>query len=85
MKSLTIVGTIAMFLVGGNILMHGFHYVVEKVAHLTQLAAQVPTIGGALQAITPTISEMIFGMLAGAILMFIMSIWHKFFPAKQAN
>jgi predicted DNA repair protein MutK len=85
MKSLTIIGTIAMFLVGGNILMHGFHYVVEKVAHLTQLASQVPTIGGVLQAITPTISEMIFGMLAGGILMFIMSIWHKFFPAKQAN
>jgi len=83
MKSLTIIGTIAMFLVGGSILMHGLHVVVEKVEHLTQLASQVPTIGRALEVVTPTLSEMIFGMLAGAILLMIISLWQKIFPPKE--
>jgi uncharacterized protein len=82
MKSLTIIGTIAMFLVGGSILMHGFHYVVVKVEQLTQLASEVSNIGGILEFLTPVLSEMIFGMASGAIILIVISLYQKVFAKK---
>lgn len=85
MKSLAFVGTVAMFLVGGSILMHGFHFVTEKVESLTQLSSEVPHVGGVLAAITPIFSEMIFGILAGALLLAVISLWQKFFSDKKVD
>lgn len=45
MKTLSIVGTVAMFLVGGGILVHGFpwlHHLSESIAH-TAIISQIPT------------------------------------------
>ena len=50
MKTLSVVGTAAMFLVGGSILIHGVpgsHRVVDAATHA---AAALPAIGGMLSA-----------------------------------
>lgn len=73
MKTLTIVGTAAMFLVGGGILLHGIpqsHHLVEKVE---AYAHQVAEIGNILAAIVPTLLNGVFGVIAGGILVLVIS------------
>lgn len=69
MKILTVVGTAAMFLVGGSILLHGIpsaHHVVEGAVHAVQ---SVPAIGGALGWMTPVLLDGLFGVIAGGIVL----------------
>ncbi|MFD2110606.1 DUF808 domain-containing protein [Thiorhodococcus fuscus] len=66
MKGLSIAGTIAMFLVGGGIILHG----LPMTHHLTdQIGAAfnaIPAIGPALSAIAPLLVNALAGLLAGA-------------------
>jgi len=69
MKSLSVIGTAAMFLVGGGILVHGLpgaHHAVEAVAGS---AAALPGIGGMLGTATPLLMDGIAGMVAGALVL----------------
>jgi predicted DNA repair protein MutK len=69
MKGLSIVGTIAMFMVGGGILTHGIpgaHEWVESVAHG---AGAVPGVGAILETILPTLLDVLVGILAGALVL----------------
>ncbi|MCB1706616.1 MAG: DUF808 domain-containing protein [Halioglobus sp.] len=67
MKFLAVVGTIAMFMVGGGILVHGFHLLDEGVVALTSSAGAVTAVGPVLAALTPTLAGMVIGLLAGAV------------------
>lgn len=67
MKTLSVVGTLAMFMVGGGILVHGWpaaHHLIEAWAHAT---AGVPGVGGFLEAVSGTLLNAIAGVLAGAL------------------
>ncbi len=69
MKILTVVGTAAMFLVGGSILLHGIpdaHHVVEGAA---AAAETLPLAGGAMAWVTPVLLDGIFGVIAGGIVL----------------
>ena len=82
MKTLTIVGTAAMFMVGGGILMHGvpaLHHMVESAAGA---AATVPVIGGVLKAITPTLIDAIAGLIAGGLVLAVVAPLQKLFAKK---
>ncbi len=86
MRTLTVVGTAAMFLVGGGILTHGIpalHHAIEDVA---AKAAELPGIGGLLGAITPTVLDGVVGVVAGALAVFGVSAAGKLFkrPAVAA-
>ena len=63
MKALSVVGTLAMFLVGGGILTHG----VPAVAHwIEDFAAEA--IAGAIEALgVPTFANLVIGVVAGAV------------------
>ncbi len=66
MKGLSVVGTAAMFLVGGGILVHGLpgaHHAVEAVA---ATVAAWPGVGGVLGAATPLLIDGLAGIAAGA-------------------
>lgn len=79
MKALTIVGTAAMFLVGGGILLHGIpqsHAIIEQVE---AYAHQVGEIGNILAVIVPTVLNGVFGVVAGGILVLIISLGLKLF------
>ena len=69
MKALSVVGTAAMFLVGGGILMHGIPHGHTFTEHAEQLVHQIGGIGGILAAITPTLLNGLFGVLAGALVL----------------
>lgn len=73
MKTLTIVGTAAMFLVGGGILVHGFHSVFEAITRFSESLLSLP-LGGLWAAITPTIANGLFGVIAGGILVLLFTL-----------
>ncbi|WP_434937510.1 DUF808 domain-containing protein [Shewanella sp. HL-SH8] len=77
MKILTVVGTIAMFMVGGGILTHGIHVVGAYIEHAAVLVEQLDYIGGLLKMLTPSILNALFGIVAGAIALAIMSLIQK--------
>jgi predicted DNA repair protein MutK len=68
MKTLSVVGTAAMFLVGGAILTHGLDYLHQLITTL------VSTItNGLLQAALPMLLDGLFGILAGAVALFLVN------------
>ncbi|GAA0400626.1 DUF808 domain-containing protein [Cocleimonas flava] len=73
MKTLTIVGTAAMFLVGGGILVHGFHDIGEGFLHFSESLKTLP-LGGFWSAITPTLLNGLFGILAGGLLVLVFKV-----------
>jgi predicted DNA repair protein MutK len=74
MNALSVLGTAAMFMVGGGILSHGMHAVSERIKELAELAGTFPRIGGVLHAITPTLLDAVVGVLAGVLALAVMTI-----------
>lgn len=69
MKTLSIVGTAAMFMVGGGILVHGIpaaHHLIEAAAGG---AAAIPGVGALLKVVLPTLLDAVAGVLAGALVL----------------
>ena len=83
MKTLTFVGTIAMFLVGGGIISHG----VPLLHHLTEgsvdYAEHIPTVGSIVGALTPTLINLVIGFVAGLIVLAIVSLIKKVWPSSK--
>jgi predicted DNA repair protein MutK len=69
MKSLSVVGTAAMFMVGGGILMHGLPGAHELTHHLIEPLRDIPVVGGFSSALMPTFIDAIVGVVAGGILL----------------
>ena len=67
LKTLTVVGTAAMFLVGGSILAHGIPAVHHLVEFAQQLLGALPAAGLLTMLTTPLINA-VLGILVGAIL-----------------
>ena len=83
MKTLTIVGTIAMFLVGGGIISHGvplFHHFTEG---SVDYAEHIPTVGSIVGALTPTLINLVIGFVAGLIVLAIVSLIKKVWPSSK--
>jgi uncharacterized protein len=69
MKGLSIAGTAAMFIVGGGILTHGVPVMSEWIHGLEHEAGTIPSIGGILGGVTPTLLNGLVGVLAGALVL----------------
>jgi predicted DNA repair protein MutK len=72
MKTLTVVGTIAMFLVGGGILVHSFAWLHNNVHHLVEFIANF--LGTMAEVAIPTLIEGIVGVMAGGIVLFAVTL-----------
>jgi predicted DNA repair protein MutK len=77
MKGLTIVGTAAMFLVGGGILTHG----VPALHHAIEKAAQA--VGGILGALVPTLLDALTGVVAGALTLVVVTLAQKVWALRK--
>ncbi|WP_151823873.1 DUF808 domain-containing protein [Acinetobacter bereziniae] len=77
MKTLTIVGTVAMFLVGGGIISHA----VSTLHHLTEEAVDhiehIPTVGNIIGALTPTLINLVIGIVAGLAVVLVIGLIQK--------
>jgi predicted DNA repair protein MutK len=78
MKALSVAGTAAMFLVGGGILVHGvpwLHHAIE---------GAVQGLGAAAQAVLPALADALVGVLAGAVVLGVVTLARKLMPARPA-
>ena len=72
MKLLTIVGTIAMFLVGGGIIVHSFSWLSQQFHHIEQ---QVSQYLGAISDMTlPILLDGLTGMIVGGIVLAVVNL-----------
>jgi len=69
MKLLAVVGTAAMFLVGGGILVHGIHILDDVISHMTNLAATIHIIGPLAASLTSALMAALIGVVAGGLVM----------------
>lgn len=80
MKTLSIAGTVAMFMVGGSILMHGipgWHHVVEGLTHGLQGIPGMVTIAGML-------IDALAGVVAGALILVVATLATRLYKAVRA-
>ncbi|NQX87994.1 MAG: DUF808 domain-containing protein [Halioglobus sp.] len=77
MKLLGVLGTIAMFMVGGGILVHSFPVLTDVVEALSASLGTVTAMGPLLAGLTPTLSAMVIGVFAGACVLAVLSLWQR--------
>jgi len=85
MKTLGVVGTAAMFMVGGGIIVHGIpllHHAIETIA---QAFAALGTIGGFVKAVIAIILEALVGIIAGALVLAAVTGIKKFRTVSSAT
>lgn len=81
MKGLSWAGTVAMFLVGGGILTHGWpalHHALER-----SVASLTPWLGG-MAALVPTLADAVVGVLAGAVAVLAVWLFRRLRPTRGA-
>ena len=81
MKILSIVGTAAMFMVGGGILTHGVPVAHHWIEGLTEQAAQ--TVGG-FSMVVPTLLDAVAGIIAGALVLLLVTVAGKVWKLIRA-
>ncbi len=76
MKGLSVLGTIAMFLVGGGIIRHGFgplHHLVQRVSG---------ELDGVMGGLAPVLMDGVVGLLAGGVLVLVLTpllgLWQRY-------
>ena len=74
MKALAVAGTIAMFLVGGGIIVHGLPFLHHAIEHLGESLGAVATLGPLLGALTPLVMNALIGLAAGAA---VLAAWNR--------
>ncbi|HEX5538175.1 MAG TPA: DUF808 family protein, partial [Methylophilaceae bacterium] len=83
MKSLSIIGTIAMFLVGGGILAHGIPG-AEAVLHACALRVHaVPMLGSLLEISLPSILSAVLGVIAGAVVLLAVTLVQRLLDKRR--
>jgi uncharacterized protein len=79
MKTLSVVGTIAMFLVGGSILAHGLPF-AHDIAHFVETSIKVPFVATLLTMLL----DAAIGVVAGALALIGVKIIGKFIAKKHS-
>ena len=73
MKTLAVVGTAAMFLVGGGILAHGLPFMHHLLEASVAAARPIPAVGGALATLAPTLVNLLTGIVAGGLVLVVVA------------
>ncbi|WP_166422342.1 DUF808 domain-containing protein [Paraglaciecola sp. 20A4] len=82
MKSLAIIGTIAMFLVGGGIIVHSVPIIHHFVANaLTSLAG----LGSIVNSVLPIVADGVVGIIAGGLVLLVISLASKILNALRGK
>lgn len=69
MKTLSVVGTAAMFMVGGGILVHGVAPLHEAIQHLAEVTGAWSAVGALAAALVPTLLNALVGIVAGGVVL----------------
>ena len=83
MKTLSVLGTAAMFLVGGGILTHGWHSLDGVIHNIADRAGEIGGIGFLLKALLPTLLSGLVGILAGLAALAVVSVVGRMFKKPE--
>ncbi|MBT4163143.1 MAG: DUF808 domain-containing protein [Gammaproteobacteria bacterium] len=85
MKGLTIVGTAAMFLVGGGIIAHGIPPLHHLIEGLIEPLTHLETIGGVVSTVTTLIVNAIIGIISGGVLVPVVTVAQKIYERMRGH
>ncbi|WP_193074529.1 DUF808 domain-containing protein [Pseudomonas sp. FME51] len=85
MKTLSVVGTAAMFMVGGGILTHGFQAIGHWIENTAEHTVDLPWIGSVLGGLLPTLMSAGVGLLAGGVIFAVITLGGKIFKRGAAH
>lgn len=77
MKALTVIGTVAMFMVGGGILTHGIGPLHHAIAEAGTTVAAVAGIGSLLGIGVPLLLDVVTGIVAGGLTLLVVEAFGK--------
>ena len=83
MKFLSVAGTVAMFMVGGGILTHGIPGAHDVIHHAAEAVGTMAGVGPLLAAVTPSVLDAIGGVVAGAIVLALVTVGGKLLSALK--
>ena len=83
MRTLSVVGTAAMFMVGGSIIGHGMPALHHFNEHITEVIQDLPVVGGALSIISPILVDAVIGLIVGAICLAVFELGKRFLAKKR--
>lgn len=83
MKTLSIVGTAAMFMVGGGILVHGLPNSHDLLHHAAEVVEKITYLGPVLAVITPTLINALIGIIAGGIVLAVVLLIKAVIPSNN--
>ncbi len=87
MKSLVFIGTIAMFLVGGSILVHGIadvhHFLIALEQVIEQSLASWSSASVIVLSVIPMLFEAIVGLIAGAVVLLLVTVIPPIFKGQK--
>ena len=69
-----------MFMVGGSILVHGLSPVHHLIEHWVEIVSGVAIVGGVLEVVMPTLFDMLVGVIAGAVVLAVVTVGSSFMP-----
>lgn len=84
MKSLSVVGTAAMFLVGGGILAHGLPFAEPAIHYIKDLAHSIPAVGGVMSGLAGLLANAGLGIVCGALLLGVVHVVGPLVKRKEA-
>ena len=82
MRTLSVVGTAAMFMVGGSIIGHGVPFLHHFSQYIAEVMHDLPAIGGVMAIVAPIIVDGIIGLIVGAICVVVYEIVKKLLSKK---
>lgn len=85
MKTLSVLGTAAMFLVGGGILIHGIAPLGEALHHLEELFHRIRLAGNLATLMMTGLMNGLFGVFAGAMLVGAGNLAGRLLPGKPVE
>ena len=77
MKFLSVVGTAAMFMVGGGIVAHNWELLHHYSEAMATAMGTVPVIGGVLHAIGPVVFDALVGIAVGVLVLLVVTLVNK--------
>ncbi len=85
MRALSFLGTAAMFLVGGGIIVHGVPGIEQLTRQAVDASSGVAVVGGALAVLAPHVANMVVGLLVGSAVVALVKIYIKIFGKPVAG
>ena len=84
MKTLSVVGTAAMFLVGGGIINHAIPFVHHFTEDTVEYVQDIPTMGSIVGSVTPMLINLVVGILAGILVVIVVALVQKVWSKSKS-